>query len=520
VGRASATDRRPPFHRLCQAVSFLVFCLLLFWVAWPYSERFSPTLVTSKELLPAESFLWLDPLTGLTAAIGGGEATAAIVFAAVALAGCIVVPRWFCSHVCPLGTTLDLFHWAIGKRLRRLRLTRRGAWVHARWYLLAAVAAAALMGLPVWGYLAAIPMVTRGLVFVLGPVQLAVLKHPGMVRPVGPAYWLSVGLFAAVVGLGLLGRRFWCRCLCPSGALFSLAGLLRLRQRRVTDACTRCGRCLEACPFDAIRDDFTTRHLDCASCPECAAVCPADAIEFGPRRPAPSVPPADRPRVSRRGLFASFGAGAVGGFAWSALVRQWEYPSLLRPPGAVAEERFLVLCIRCGACFKACPGPVLHPAGFEAGLDALWTPVAVPTWAGCRQECNFCGQVCPTGAIRPLPLEAKRRTPMGLAAVNKAMCLPHSGRRDCQLCYDECRAAGYDAIEMREIQLEVGDVPDGALSATELEEASRILAPVVDPAKCVGCGLCEYRCHAAWVRQRGELAASAIVVTPDNADRP
>jgi NAD-dependent dihydropyrimidine dehydrogenase PreA subunit len=163
---------------------------------------------------------------------------------------------------------------------------------------------------------------------------------------------------------------------------------------------------------------------------------------------------------------------------------------------------------------------VLHPAGLEAGLDALWTPVAVPSWAGCHQDCNFCGQVCPTGAIRPLPIEAKRKTHMGLAVVDTWTCLPHAGRRDCQVCYDECRAAGYDAIEMREIRLDVGEAPQGVMSPDEMEAASRILAPFVKPDACVGCGLCEYRCGTKWAKQQRLLDKSAIVVVPDNEDRP
>jgi len=144
----------------------------------------------------------------------------------------------------------------------------------------------------------------------------------------------------------------------------------------------------------------------------------------------------------------------------------------------------------------------------------------VPAHAGCHQDCNFCTQVCPTGAIRPLSLEQKRRTHMGLAVIHARTCLPHAGRQDCQLCFEECEAAGYHAIEMRTIHLPVGDVPEGAFSQVELEDMGRILAPFVDPAACVGCGLCEYRCHSVNVRQRKLLDSSAVEVRPENQDRP
>lgn len=515
-----------PLRRACQTLAFALFLAILLHVAWPYGDRFSTRLFADKERVPAELFLWLDPLASVAAALAGRCVGVFLVWAAGILAASLVIPRVFCSHLCPLGTTIDLFDWAVGRRLKRLHLRRRGAWVHAKYYVLAAVLAAAAFGGMLAGYVAAIPVATRGYVFLLAPAQLAALKHAGMVRPVSWDYWLSLALFLGIIGLGVLGRRFWCRTLCPSGALFSLVSPLRLRERRVTAACIGCGKCVRACTFDAIRPDFSTRPAECAFCPDCARACPVDAIQFGWRRGAPAhvARPAGEtetpggPCLSRRAVLGASAAGALAAVGLAAWPRP--RPRLLRPPGSLREDRFLQRCVRCGLCLKVCPGPVLHPAGLSAGLDALWTPVAVPSWAGCHQHCNFCGQVCPTGAIRALPIEAKRRTHMGLAVVNARTCLPHSGRRDCQLCYDECRAAGYNAIEMREIRLEVGDVPEGVMSAAELEAAGRILAPFVKPEACVGCGLCEYRCGAAWAKQQHLLDSSAIVVVAENEDRP
>ena len=46
---------------------------------------------------------------------------------------------------------------------------------------------------------------------------------------------------------------------------------------------------------------------------------------------------------------------------------------------------------------------------------------------------------------------------------------------------------------------------------------SRIEAPFVERAACVGCGLCEYRCHLAYVKQEGVLAEAAVTVLPEGA---
>jgi NAD-dependent dihydropyrimidine dehydrogenase PreA subunit len=251
-------------------------------------------------------------------------------------------------------------------------------------------------------------------------------------------------------------------------------------------------------------------------------VCPAGAIAFSARWKRSDADPPDEtapaaPVLSRRALVA----GAVGGAAATVGAR-YGSPSptqLLRPPGALDEDRFLALCVRCGECMTVCPGPILQPMGLAAGLDALWTPVAVPVTAGCHQDCNACTQVCPTGAIRPLALAEKRRTVMGLAVVNTRTCLPHVGERDCRLCFEACKDAGYHAIRMREIRLEVGEVPPGAVSDAELEAMGRIDAPFVNREACTGCGQCENRCHQAWVRREKVLRRSAIIVTPEGRGR-
>jgi NAD-dependent dihydropyrimidine dehydrogenase PreA subunit len=195
----------------------------------------------------------------------------------------------------------------------------------------------------------------------------------------------------------------------------------------------------------------------------------------------------------------------------------------LRPPGSVPERAFLDLCIRCGECFKVCPGPVLHPAGMEHGFEALWTPVAHPEHAGCHQDCNFCTQVCPTGAIQPLELGVKRVTHMGLAVVNLDTCLPfdNANRQECDLCFLECKRAGYNAIEMRPIQLPVDRAALEAqgFSDFEIDEMGTIHAPFVDPDACVGCGICTYRCHTRFVVQEQRLEEAAITIVAENEHR-
>ena len=81
---------------------------------------------------------------------------------------------------------------------------------------------------------------------------------------------------------------------------------------------------------------------------------------------------------------------------------------LIRPPGSLPEEEFVHTCTGCGQCLKVCPNNALQSTLLEAGLAGLYTPRLVPRIGYCEEMCNFCGQVCPTEAIRQITMEEKR----------------------------------------------------------------------------------------------------------------
>ena len=485
--------------------------------------------LAAKEFVPAELFLALDPLVSISTALAAKTWVWSLAFAAVILGICLLVPRGFCGYLCPLGTLIDLFDWAVSRRVEPFRVPDNGWWVHIKYYLLAGSLVAALCGVLVTGYVAAIPVLTRGLLFVLAPLQVGLLRGPHQVPPLNAGHYPSIGLFVLVLGLGLLKPRFWCKYVCPSGAVFSVSNLLRLSQRKVEASCIHCGRCVEICPFDAIKADDTTRTSDCTLCQTCGGVCPTQAIKFVERwnradLKACGDPPTGETALGRRG-FLSLTAGATaataGGVLATMMTRAFgadldpagnALP--VRPPGSVPEPAFLQLCIRCGECFQACPNHVLQPLGFQQGLEGLWTPQVVADWAGCESSCNACGQVCPTGAIRALPMEEKKVARMGLAIVNQHTCLPYASREACQLCVDECVSAGYRAIEFTRVHHEVD-------AAGLPVEDSGFLAPVVLAERCVGCGLCQTRCYRINVKSQERLDESAITIVagPGKEDR-
>jgi ferredoxin len=484
---------------------------------WPghYAEK-----LAAKERIAAETFLAIDPLVSLSTAIASRSWVWSLVSAAIILVVCLLIPRGFCGYLCPLGTTIDLFDWAIGRRVTRFRVGDDGWWVHIKYYLLLAILIAAALGVLISGVFAAIPVITRGLLFTIAPLQNGMANGWHQVPSPHLGHALSLALFAAVLGLGFLKPRFWCKYVCPSGAVFSLGNLFRFSERKVESSCIHCNKCVAICPFDAIKADFTTRVTDCTLCQSCAGVCPTHAIKFVGRfederlKPFGDPPTGETPLGRRGFIAASVGTlgGAAAGVTIAAATKAWganlDDPKShrpVRPPGSVPEDSFLQLCIRCGECFKACPSDVLQPLGFAQGLEGLWTPHVVADWAGCASSCNACGQVCPTGAIRPLPLEEKRVARMGLAVIDPTTCLPLAGREACQLCVDECVSAGYFAIDFTRVGTEL-DHDGNPIEGTGMN------APVVNADACVGCGLCQTRCYGVNVKAKGLLDRSAIVI--------
>ena len=481
---------------------------------WPshYADHFG-----DREILPADTFLVIDPLVSLSTALADRSWVWSLGCAGIILAICFIVPRGFCGYLCPLGTTIDLFDWLIGKRVNRFRVEGDGWWVHIKYYLLAGTLVAASMGVLVSGFVSAIPVITRAALFVGEPLQSGLMRGWHLTPTPDLEQYLSVFLFLMVLCLGFFRERFWCKYVCPSGAVFSISNLLRWTDRKVEDTCIHCNKCVEVCPFDAIKPDFTTRGTDCTHCQTCAGVCPTHAIKFVERGNLVQLkvandPPTHETSLGRRGFLSLAGGGAaasLGGVGVALATKTLGGQSLpflpVRPPGSVPEDSFLDLCIRCGECFKVCPNNVLQAEGFEQGLAGLWTPKVEADWAGCESSCNACGQVCPTGAIRALPMEEKRFARMGLAIVNETTCLPHAGTGDCDLCVKECQAAGYDAIEYLQVGTEVDN--QGAPVP-----GSGYLAPVVLEDRCVGCGLCQTRCYAINVKEDGLLDRSAIII--------
>jgi len=469
--------RAIPYLR--RTIQVLSFCFLLFLVlktAFPLESK-----------IPVDLYLRLDPFIGIITILTKKDVILRMLPAFGVLLLVMIFGNFFCGWFCPMGTTIDFFDRILFGEKKRpkgfddqpLRRLRYGVFLFS--------IIAGLMAFQVMYLLDPISLITRTLVITFYPpaififnellpkIQSFLPKNPFIVSSI-PLPLFKVNLFIFVIfiiilALGVIRKRFWCRYLCPLGTLFSIFSRLRIFKRSVTDDCTQCQQCVKGCPVGAIPAETPQnyRQEDCISCFKCLE-CPPQAVSF--RFASPIWKATDGVNLSRRYVLGSLAFGFVSALVIKTNPLQTESGlrnnRLIRPPGALSEEKFVSVCSGCGECLKVCPNNALQSALLEAGLAGLYTPRLVPRIGYCEEFCNFCGRVCPTEAILPLSIEEKRLVQVGVAHIDKTRCIAWDTEKICLVCNEQC---SYQAI--------VGD------------EKKR---PIIKEEKCTGCGICENKC--------------------------
>jgi len=261
--------------------------------------------------------------------------------------------------------------------------------------------------------------------------------------------WLIAAVFMAAILLNLAIPRFYCRFICPAGALFGVLGRFALwRIGKSSDECTQCHICEKNCE-GACNPTTEIRLSECILCVNCINECRHGLMTYQ------TVPSAtgDIPgtNLSRRQFLTATisGAAVIPMLRVSASLGSNWNPAVVRPPGALPENEFLSRCIKCGQCMRICPTNVIHPAGLEGGIEGLWTPALnfrIGT-SGCQFNCIACGHLCPTAAIRPIRLDERLGRnrfadlgpiKIGTAFMDRGRCLPWAMDRPCIVCQENC----------------------------------------------------------------------------------
>ncbi len=197
------------------------------------------------------------------------------------LAMSVLLKKSFCGWLCPVGTASETL-WKLGRRLFKRN------WQVPRWldrelrglkYLLLAFFVSVIVWMPAEALHD----------FMAGPYgTIADVKMLNFFRGIG---WVGIAVIGWLVLFSVFIQNFWCRYLCPYGALMGLASLLSpVKIRRDADACIDCGKCRKACPSNLKVDQLVQiRSAECTACMACVAACPIEnALQFAlpPRKAA------------------------------------------------------------------------------------------------------------------------------------------------------------------------------------------------------------------------------------------
>jgi polyferredoxin/formate hydrogenlyase subunit 6/NADH:ubiquinone oxidoreductase subunit I len=506
-------------RRLCQAFFLFLFLFLMVEARLPQDIHliYSPAIIAEKDLridYPTTFFFQLDPLVWLTSLISGYHLLRGFLWALGVLVMTFFLGRIFCGFICPLGTIHHVVSWVKPylKGERMIRANQRAPSQKVKYFVLIALLVSALAGLNLSGLLDPIAMLFRsmGLAFVPGigtglrevfdllaksEIKVLNLLSYGAEVFVSPVFgydpkayqtaWFIGVVFLVILFLNRVRPRFWCRTLCPLGALLGICSrfsVVELEKDR--EKCTDCKLCSKGCQGAASpRPGQEWQAAECLLCFNCFDSCPEGALSFRFKW-WPKVE--RRPDMGRRAVLGGLVAGISLPFLGrlDGQVHKVADARLIRPPGSLPEKDFLRLCQRCGLCMKVCPTNVINPTLSEAGMAGFWTPHLIMILGYCEYSCTLCGSVCPTGAIREISGKEKIDRPIKIGSVylDRGRCLPWSGNGPCIVCEEHCPTSP-KAIYFRE---GVVPRPDG--------KDLRLQLPYVDLKRCVGCGICEYKC--------------------------
>ncbi|MFH0781395.1 MAG: 4Fe-4S binding protein [Pseudomonadota bacterium] len=447
----------------------------------------------------------LDPFVAACVMLGVQALVALLLPSFIVLLLSVIFGRGFCGWLCPMGSLLDLAGKIVPARGRK----NDTLYPKLPLIILVFTLFASACGFSVAGFVDPFSLLVRGMVQAIYPLlnnltvgffSFTYRELPGgvnlvtepiyrllqaFVLPSGQKYFhlasFSLIMLGGIFLLEGVHRRFFCRNICPLGAMLGIVGRKALVSGKCGDSeCGSCHLCSSKCRMGAIDEERRISKASCNLCFECAQKCPRQIIDFGF---SPSWTTHSSVSLSRRHFVGAALAGIIlPSVKGVEVLAKSPDPSLIRPPGALAEKEFLARCVRCTECIQVCIGNALQPTFLQAGFDGMFSPILAARTGYCEFNCTLCGQVCPTGAIRELTIAEKHQAKIGHAWFDKNICLPYAKGIPCMVCEEHCPTPD-KAIRFKEVEL----INDAGMTVS-------VQQPYITDELCIGCGICENKC--------------------------
>ena len=430
-----------------------------------------------------------------------------VVVVILLLALTLIFGRIYCSVICPLGIMQDVISWIHGKQKKnRFSFSKEKKWL--RYTILVLFVIALIAGVhALVALLAPYSSYGRIVTNLLKPIYeggnnvLASIAehfnsyafyHVDVWIKSLPTFIIAAVTFVVLFVLAWRNGRTYCNTICPVGTFLSFfARFSWMKINFDEEKCKNCGKCSRNCKAACI--DYKNHTVDysrCVVCGNCLGQCNFGALHYEhPKKvkKASTVEGKEAVDSARRSflLGATLASSAVllaqekkkvdGGLAKIEDKVAPTRNTHITPPGSLSAKNMASKCTGCQLCVSQCPNEVLRPS---TDLLHLMQPEMSYERGYCRIECNRCSEVCPTGAIRLLPLEEKSSTQIGHAVWIKKNCIPVTDGVECGNCERHC--------------------PVGAIMMVPLDEDDEesVMIPTVNEARCIGCGACENLCPA------------------------
>ncbi|MBQ8151128.1 MAG: 4Fe-4S binding protein [Clostridia bacterium] len=219
------------------------------------------------------------PIGALQAVSGSMKLDFSFYVVGFLLAVGVLLGRFVCGFLCPFGLIQELLA-KIPLPKKKLRLPRFAKYIKyvvlVVFVILMPVAVTNVVGMGDPAFCQYIcPSGT-----LLGGVPL-LSTHPELQQTIGWLFGWKMFLLIAILTGSVLVFRFFCKTLCPLGAIYGLLNKVSFYRLTVDgDKCIHCGKCAQVCGMDV----DPTKHpqsMECIRCGECAQACPTGAIRLG-----------------------------------------------------------------------------------------------------------------------------------------------------------------------------------------------------------------------------------------------
>jgi ferredoxin len=423
-----------------------------------------------------------------------------LVLIAILLLLSLLFGRIYCSTICPLGVFQDVLSWKsrfFRKKTKKNRFKYSKPQNILRYSILAITIIVFLFGSsfllilldPYSGFGRIVSQLFRPLAIWGNNMLAYILSGMGnytfyKVEQVGfvpVAFSISVIFFALIAVLSWFNGRLYCNTICPVGTSLGLLSKISLFHISIEESkCISCGACEKRCKSQCIDSD--TMKIDdsrCVSCFNCLSSCKKGGIKYEYRYKQKSVQPVQNKIDNSRRTFLLVSGAVIttAALANSKKILGKNDSILSRkpimPPGASNIDHFNAHCTACQLCVTKCPMQVLKPSVLQYGISGITQPhLAFSTHIFCTYDCNICSSVCPTGALKQIPMEEKKLTQIGIAKFRKDKCVVYTDEKDCGACSEHCPTQAVHMIPYKK----------------------GLTIPEVTEDICIGCGACESIC--------------------------